>query len=77
MRLERWKLFALWLGVACLVATVIGAITGDYGGAGELAGVGLFLGLSWSERRRRQKLKAEPRYGQEHHEEPDEPRRRL
>jgi hypothetical protein len=70
MRLERWKSRAVWFGVGCLVAAGIGAITGDYGGAGELVGAGLFVGLGWSERRRKQKLEAGRRYPQEHHEEP-------
>jgi hypothetical protein len=73
MNWERRKRFALWFGVACLVAIPIGAITGDYGGAGELAGVALFAVLSWDEHRRRQRLKAERRYRHERHYEPDEP----
>jgi hypothetical protein len=69
MRLERWKSFALWFGGGCLVAAAIGSISGDYGGAGELVGVGLSLRAGWSERRRRQKLTAERRYRQNHHQE--------
>ena len=39
--------FAVWFLLACLAAFVLGWLTGDYGGAGELVGAALVVVVGW------------------------------
>lgn len=55
LRWWRWR-YAVWVAVGLLFAFLLGAASGDYGGAGEVGGViivGLEAAYQWLQRQTR------------------------